>query len=115
VVAASGGVEAMGRSRGGQIPACGNDRPQGAAGINVIVQIIERCSSGAAVVEHIIRLAVLIEIGRSQQLIAACNRRPKGAADIHCSRQIIDATLVRRRVKESVVRLPVPIKIRYAG
>ena len=85
MVAASDGVARLGRSRGGQAPACGKNRPQGAAGINIIVQIIERGSSGGGVVKHIVRLAISVEIGGSPQLIAACNRRPKGAAHIHAS------------------------------
>ena len=100
-------------SRRDQGPACGKNWAQGAAGINIIVQVIERCSSGAGVVEHIIRFAVPVEIGRAHQLIAACNRRPKGAAGIHRAQQIIDPTLTRARVKQVIVRCPIPIKIRY--
>ena len=98
-----------------ETPARGKNWTQSAAHINIVVQVIERCSPGAGVVEHIVRLAIAIEIGRSHQLIADCDRWPKGAADIHPSRQIIDPTLTRAGVEEGIVRLPVPIKIRYTG
>jgi hypothetical protein len=61
-------------SRRDQVPARGKNWTQGAAGINIVVQVIHRCLSSAGLVKHIIWLAVKIA-GRNQ-----CSAAMKGRA-----------------------------------
>jgi hypothetical protein len=91
------------RSRRDQIPASRKNRPRSAAGINIIVQVVQRCSPGTGIVKHIIRATASVEIGSPRQLIAACNRGSQGASgkrDPRGPREIPDQRLTRARVEE---------------
>jgi hypothetical protein len=101
------------RLRQEQAPARRKSRTEGAAGINIIVQVIERGLSGADFVKRIIGVAIPVEIGTPPQIIAAGNGRPIGAADIRRSQQIIDRRLTRVGIKECIVIFSIPIKIRH--
>jgi hypothetical protein len=83
------------RSRRDQVPARGKNWTHGAAGINIVAQVVQRCSPGIGIVKHIIRATASVEIGSPHQLIAACDRGSKGASGKSDPREIPDHSTIR--------------------
>src|ERR1041385_5031284 len=61
--------------------------------------------------QHVVRLSIRIEIGRSGQDVAACDSRPGRSIEQGRPRQIPHRTLSVARIKEEIVRIRIAIEV----
>src|SRR6266481_6541912 len=91
---------ALGRD---QAPASRQAWTKGAAGKRVVIEVPHGRSLHRGAVEHVIGLAVRVEIGRSYQSIAACNHRPICAANESRAGQVPDRRLARACIVKEII------------
>src|SRR5205807_3931806 len=86
----------------------------GAAGEDIVVEILAGGSLDTRTIQHVIGLAVRVEIGRSDQSIAVSNGRPECASDKRGPGQIPDCRLTGTGIEEQIIGFVIPIEVRHA-
>src|SRR4029453_8335787 len=96
-----------------QAPARRKSWTPGGADENAVVKIPYRGSTGGAVIEHGVRVAIAGEVGRRPQLPATGKSRPISASDKGWSGQIPNCRLIRTGGKQGIIWMGVATKIRH--
>src|SRR5437762_1415453 len=97
-----------------QAPASRKRWTIGAAGEDIVVEILAGGSLDARTIKHVIGLAVRVEIGRSYQSIAASNGRPECATDKRGAGQIPDCRLKGAGIEKQIIGFVIAIEVRHA-